>query len=161
VTGWGDFAAVVGAATGALLGLLFVAVSIRVEASSKSPELRNRSAQTLAVLLTGVLAAVLLAVPEQRLWTLGGEYFVLAVVVGGFAVVLDRAVDESGSSLGRLLDAINPTFVTCSLLVVSAVVLILDHKFGLYFLIPAVIAVLIGGVVNAWLILVRLTELVR
>ena len=159
MTGWADFAVVLGAATASLLGLLFVAVSIRVEAIAKSAELRNRSAQTLTLLLTGVLVAVLLAVPDQRMWVLGAEYLVLAVVVTGVAVVLDhRAGDESGSTLGRLLDAINPTFVTCSLLAVAGVVLILDHKSGLYFLIPAVIAVLIGGVVNAWLILVRLTD---
>ena len=102
MSGWADFAVVLGAATASLLGLLFVAVSIRVEAIAKSAELRNRSAQTMTLLLTGVLVAVLLAV--------------------------------------------------------AGVVLILDHKYGLYFLIPAVIAVLIGGVVNAWLILVRLTD---
>jgi hypothetical protein len=55
-----------GAATAALLGLLFVAVSIRVETIAKSAELRNRSAQTLTLLLTGLLVAALLAVPDQR-----------------------------------------------------------------------------------------------
>ena len=43
---WGDFAVVTGAATAALLGLLSVAVSIRVETITNSPELRNRSAQS-------------------------------------------------------------------------------------------------------------------
>jgi hypothetical protein len=50
-----DFATVTGAATAALLGLLFVAVSIRVETIAKSAELRNRSAQTSTLLLTGFL----------------------------------------------------------------------------------------------------------
>ena len=54
MSGWGDFAVVTGAATAALLGLLFVAVSIRVETIAKSAELRNRSAQTLTLLLTGL-----------------------------------------------------------------------------------------------------------
>jgi len=67
-----------GAATAALLGLLFVAVSIRVETIAKSAELRNRSAQTLTLLLTGLLVAALLAVPDQRKWARGGEYVVLA-----------------------------------------------------------------------------------
>jgi hypothetical protein len=108
VSGWTDFAAVVGAATAALLGLLFVAVSIRVETIAKSAELRNRSAQTLSLLLTGLLAAVLLAVPDQRKWALGIEYVVLAVVVAGVALTLDRrAGSRSGSTLGRSLDAIN------------------------------------------------------
>jgi hypothetical protein len=54
VSGWGDFAVVMGAATAALLGLLFVAVSIRVETIARSTELRERSAQTLTLLLTGL-----------------------------------------------------------------------------------------------------------
>jgi len=156
---WGDFAVVTGAATAALLGLLFVAVSIRVEPIARSAELRNRSAQTLTLLLTGLLVASLLAVPDQRAWSLGAEYLVLALVVTGVAVVLDRrAGSERGSAIGRILDAINPTFVTCSLLVVAAIILILGHIDGIYVLVPALIAVLVGGVVNAWLILVRLTD---
>jgi hypothetical protein len=51
-----------------------------------------------------------------------------------------RAGSESGSAIGRLLDAINPTFVTCSLLVIAAVILILGHRDGIYLLVPALIA---------------------
>jgi hypothetical protein len=130
-------------------------VSIRVETIARSAELRNRSARTLARLPTGLLVAVLLAVPDQRRWALGTEYLALALIVIGVAFTLDRrAGRQSGSAIGQLLDAINPTIVTCSPLVVVAVVLIL----GLYLLAPALIAVLAGGVVNAWLILVRLTD---
>jgi hypothetical protein len=83
----------------------------------------------------------------------------LALVVIGVAIVLDRrAGSQLRSGLGRRLDAINPTFVTCSLLVVAAVILILGHKDGIYLLVPALVAVLVGGVANAWLILVRLTD---
>ena len=148
-----------GAATAALLGLLFVAVSIRVETIAKFAELVNRSAQTMALLLTGLLAAALLSVPDQRKWALGAEYLVLALVVAGVALTLDRrAGAQSRSAMGRHLDSINPTFVTCSLLVAAAVILTLGHKDGIYLLVPALIAVLVGGVVNAWLILVRLTD---
>jgi cobalamin synthase len=148
-----------GAATAALLGLLFVAVSIRVETIAASAELRNRSAQTLSLLLTGLLVAALLAVPDQPTWALGVEYLVLAVVVSGVAILLDRrAGAQTGSALGRRLDASNPTVVTCSLLAIAAVVLILGHPDGIYVLVPALFAVLIGGVVNAWLILVRVSD---
>jgi hypothetical protein len=73
LSGWADFAVLMGAATAALLGLMFVAVSIRVDPIAGSAELRNRSAQTLTLLLTGLLVAVLLAVPDQRKWVLGLE----------------------------------------------------------------------------------------
>jgi hypothetical protein len=150
-------AVVMGAA--ALLGLLFVAVSIRVETIARSTELRNRSAQTLTLLLTGLLCSALLAVPDQRDWTPGAEYLALALVAIGVAFILDRwAGSQSGSTIARLLDAINPTSVTCSLLVVAEVILMLGHTDGIYVLVPALIAVLAGGAVNAWLTLVRLTN---
>lgn len=154
---WGDFAVVIGASTASLLGLLFVAVSFRGETIAGSAELRNRSAQTLSLLLTGLLVAALLVVPDQRKWVLGAEYLALAALVTGVSVVLDRRAGvPSGSALGRRLESINPTFVTCSLLFAAAVILLLGQEDGLYLLVPALFAVLAGGVVNAWLILVRL-----
>jgi len=154
MSGWGNFAVVMGAATASLLGLLFVAVSLRVETIAKSAELRNRSAQTMSLFLTGLLVTALLAVPDQRKRVLGAEYLVLAlVVVGGQG---SSTGGPGGSAIRRRLDATNPTIVTCSLLVIAGVILILGHKDGIYFLVPALIAVLVGGVVNAWLILVRL-----
>ena len=156
MAGWTDFATVAGGATAALLGLLFVAVSIRVDTIARSAELRNRSAETMSLLLIGLLASLFVAVPGQQTWALGAELVALAVVASGVAVVLDRrAGDTSGSALARAVDATNPTSVTCVLLLVSGIVLILGHPDGLYVLVPALIAVLVGCVVNAWLILVR------
>jgi len=42
VPGWDTFAVVIGGAAGALIGLLFVSVSIRIEVISASPDFRNR-----------------------------------------------------------------------------------------------------------------------
>jgi hypothetical protein len=146
-----------GGASGALLGLLFVAVSIRAEAISRSRELRNRSAQTMSLLLTGLLASALVTVPGQQAWELGTEFLGLTAAVTGAAVVLDRrAGTASGNTLGHVLDAANPTSITCALLLAVGIVLVLGHRWGLYLLVPALFAVLVGGVLNAWLILVRL-----
>jgi hypothetical protein len=159
MSGWGVFATVTGSATAALLGLLFVAVSIRVEAITHSKELVNRAAQTMALLLGGLLTATLLAVPGQHDWTLGVEYVALALVVITVARVLDRrAGTKRGTALGHLLDSFNPTLVTCLLLVVAGIILILGDDDGTYFVVPALVAVLAGGVVNAWLLLVRLPD---
>lgn len=105
VAGWSDFGVVMGSASAALLGLLFVAVSIRAEAIARSDQLRNRAAETMALLLTGLLAAALLTVPDQAKWVLGAEYVALALLATGVAIVLDkRAGNETGNPVGRLLD---------------------------------------------------------
>jgi len=46
---WDAFAVIVGGASAALLGLLFVAISIRIGVIAGSRELRNRAAQTLVL----------------------------------------------------------------------------------------------------------------
>ncbi len=51
----------VGGATAGLTGLLFVAVSIRIDFIARSQELRNRAAQTLALSILLLIAGVLVA----------------------------------------------------------------------------------------------------
>jgi hypothetical protein len=80
MTGWAAFGTAMGGATGALLGLLFVAVSIRAEPIARSDELRSRSAETMALLSTGLPASALLAVPGRANWELGAEFLGLGLV---------------------------------------------------------------------------------
>jgi hypothetical protein len=157
---WTDFAIVTGGAPAALLGLLFVAVSLRIEVIAPSDELRKRSAQTLALLLTGLFAALLLTIPEQARWVLGVEYLALAVATAITVIVLNPWTKRTPepSTITRVLDITTPNITTCLLLAAVGVTLLLGHQRGLYLLVPALIALLAGGVWNAWIILVKLSE---
>ena len=75
---WSTFAEVAGSAAAGLTGLLFVAVSIRIDAIAKSHELRNRAAQTLALFVTVLCVAVVLSIPAQSYRVLGAELSSLA-----------------------------------------------------------------------------------
>lgn len=81
--GWDTFAVIIGGAAGALIGLLFASVSIRIEVISASPDFRNRGAETLSLFMTVLLVAVLLGIPGQREWEFGTELLVLAAALGG------------------------------------------------------------------------------
>jgi hypothetical protein len=81
--GWDTFTVVLGGAAGALIGLLFVSVSIRIDVIAASPDFRNRGAATLSHFGAVLLLALLLAVPGQRDWELGLELIVLAAVLRG------------------------------------------------------------------------------
>ena len=131
---WGTFAVIVGGAAGALIGLLFVAVSIRVEAIAASGELRNRAAQTLGLFLIVLFVAALLAVPEQSYRTLGIELLVLAVLTASTLYILDRraTADRTPQSVGRMRDAVAPNAVTSVLLLSASLVLVLSGRAGLY-----------------------------
>jgi len=77
--GWDTFTVVIGGTGGALVGLLFVAISIHAAKLGSSADLRNRAAQTLVVFATLLLASVILAVPSQPDRLVGVEFVVLAV----------------------------------------------------------------------------------
>ena len=134
-----DFAIVTGGATAALLGLLFVAVSLRIEVIAPSDELRKRAAQTLSLLLTGLFAALLLTIPEQTFWVIGVEYLALAVATATTVIVLDPWTirERERSTIARILDITTPNIPTCLLLAAAGVTLLLGHQRGLYLLFPA------------------------
>lgn len=162
---WGVFATVAGAAAASLTGLLFVAVSIRIEVIAKSQELRNRAAQTLALFFTVLLIAILLSIPDQSHRVLGVEFVVLSVVAGGVLLSLDRRAranrDISGAhahDVAMLLDSSAPNRVTLTLLVVAGVLLLFGVRAGLDVLVSPVVVALAGGLISAWLVLTRIAQ---
>ena len=167
---WQTFAGIAGAAAGALVGLLFVAVSIRVDAIAASRALRDRAAQTLVLFGTVLFVALFLAIPDQTYEALGGELLALAVVTSAMLVYLNRRAHgdldrraqgaqgrpDSTPRLAVLLHTAVSNSITLVLLAVAALLLVFGLHAGLYVLVAPVIVAFAGGVVSAWLLLTRL-----
>jgi hypothetical protein len=152
---WHDFGVTIGGLAGALTGLLFVAVSIKSETLANSRSLSSRAAQTLVLFMTSALAAVMLVAP-QPVDALGAELITLAAVSGAALLVLDRRGGHDQSSrVARYIEVASPNAITSVVYGVAGLTLLLTAGGGLYWLIPAVVCSLVGGVVNAWLFLVR------
>ena len=154
---WYTFAVISGGVGGALLGLIFVAVSIRIDVIAASIELRNRAAQTLGLFLVPVLVALALSLPDQT--PVSVEIAFVAVAVAVVLQLLDRRArtERSGDRVARLLDVGAPRLVTCIILLVGALLAITGLALGLYLVAAAVTIALLGGVISAWLFLTRVT----
>jgi hypothetical protein len=150
---WETFAEITGGAAATLTGLLFVAVSIRIDYIARSQELRNRAAQTLCLFGAVLITAILLAIPGQAYRTLGLELIVLAVI-------LDRRakINRSSEPIARVFEVLAPNQVTSVLLLVPGILLALGERAGLYVLIVPMLEALVGGVANAWLFLTKITD---
>jgi hypothetical protein len=159
VPGWDTFAVVIGGASGALIGLLFVSVSIRIDVISASPDFRSRGAATLSLFVSVLLVAILLVVPGQEPWELGAELLVLASGLGGVLWWLNRRAVAQPSALpiSRILGTVSPDTITTILLFAAGALLLAGVDDGVYVVIPAVIAAITGGVASAWLFLIRIT----
>jgi modulator of FtsH protease len=118
---WQDFAEVIGSASGALTGLLFVAVSINASRIAGHRGLRASATQTLVLFLTPLMMAAALLAPGQPDWVFGAEF-----------------------------NRRTPNVIVMLLFVASGTVLVCGSDAGLYLLLPAALIAFVSGVVNAW-----------
>jgi len=158
--GWDTFAVIIGGVGGALVGLLFVAISIHATRIGNSASLRHRAAQTLVVFATLLLVAVVLAVPSQPNKVIGAELIVVAVSAAILLIRLDRSAQRSGTdpSLGRILKKVNPNVTTALGIALTGVLLLAGVSWAPYTLLPTTCVAIIGGLASAYLLLTKLSE---
>jgi len=155
---WVSFGQALAAVAGTLTGLLFVAVSVKSEVLAASRRLRSRAAQTLVLFMTSVLVAVLLVAPQPAA-ALGSGLVGVAAVSGAALIILDRrAGHASERGAIRYIERFSPNMITALLVGIAGLTFLLRAGGGLYWLIPAAAASILGGVVNAWLFLVSVTS---
>ena len=157
---WTDFAVVVGGASAALTGLLFVAISINIGPIGRSISLRSRGAQTLVLFAVPLVVSIVLAVPARVPVALGIELVVVVAVAGAGLLALDRRAEREPDSppLASTLDHVTPNIITLVLTGATGVLLITDHEWGLYLLVPSTVIGIVGGIANAWLFLTKIGD---
>jgi hypothetical protein len=156
---WLPFGAALAGVAGALTGLLFVAVSIKSDMLARSRNLSSRAAQTLVLFMVPVLLGLLVVTPQPRI-ALGGELIALAALSGLILQHLDRRAGSAGENANRAeryIERFSPNLITAALVGVAGVTLTVRAGGGLYWVLPAAVTSLLGGVTSAWLFLIRVT----
>lgn len=162
VGAWKDFAVVVGGAAAALAGLLIVAMSINVEEILRFRGLPARAAAALVTMLSPLVVAVLLLVPGQSDVVLGVELVVLGLLLGyGLLGPLGRLSgfreQAREDTLGQwLVGTAAPIALLVGGLVLSGIGVATGAIGGLYWLVPAVLAAVLGGTTQAWVMLIEI-----
>ena len=164
---WQDFAEVIGGASGALTGLLFVAVSVNASRIAEHQGLRASAAQTLVLFITPLMVAAALLAPGQPDWVFGAELIAIGLISSWTMAasllapgqpdwVLGRrkqALDDDERLLVEIFNRRTPNIVVMLLFVAAGTVLACGSDAGLYLLLPAALVAFVSGVVNAWFFL--------
>ena len=105
-----------------------------------------------------LLTALLLIVPGQPRAALGSELLVIGLAAGGFMLWTDARVplNEQETKATRLFARILPPVVTCGCLTIAGATELADAGGGLYWLVPAVLAAVVFGLLNAWVLLIEI-----
>jgi hypothetical protein len=153
---WHDFATMIGGASGALTGLLFVAVSLNANRIAGHAGLRASAVQTLVMFITPLFIAATLLTPHQPDWVLGVELIGIGLVAG--LVLLDnhrvkRGLADEDLRLISIFNRPAPNVIAMLLVMASGVILAAGQSAGLYLLLPASIVAFGSGVLNAWFFL--------
>jgi hypothetical protein len=160
---WESFALAQVGASAALLGLVFVGISINLRDIIGSGPLVHRAAEAVILLGSVLVTATLVLIPNQRRDVLSTQLILFAVAL--FVVVLylqrdavTQPVDPDRPGPPRASLAIRRTLGlgAAGLIGVAGITLAAQAAGGLYWWPVAVLAAYIGALANAWILLIEI-----
>jgi modulator of FtsH protease len=153
---WTDLFVACAGASAALAGLVFVAVSINIQRILGYPGLPDRAMATLLLLLGVVVVSILGLVPGLGREDLGVLMLVDSVgFLAAIAVMMVRGAPMERPLVEQALRMLMVALGTVPM-VVGAVTLLAGSGGGLYWTLAGIVGALLGGVLNAWVLLVEI-----
>jgi modulator of FtsH protease len=154
---WSDLFVASAGASAALAGLVFVAVSINVERILQYKGLPERALSTVLLLLGVVVVSILGCVPGASATALGIELLVAGLALTAAVTLLTRqSLAQRGESADHVFSAVVTTGPGTLAYLVGGISLIAGAGGGLYWILAGILGAIIGGVINAWVLLVEI-----
>jgi hypothetical protein len=160
IESWDSFFVAETAAAAALLGLLFVAISINLKQVLEAGGLTDRALSALLLLLDILILGLLLSMPDQPLWMLGVETVLTCAVTGVIGTLLGlrglRRADKQywANFFWNVVSFLGALAVTA----VGGVLLFTGGESGFYCIGVGMCLALIKAVSEGWIFLVEINR---
>lgn len=156
---WHDFFLMVGGGAAALAGLVFVAMSINLDAVARNATHRLRGINMLVGFTSALMICGFALMGGQSHGAVGAEWFVVATAAAGSYLRNYALAARRGGTRAEMRPDRLAVGVTCYLAeIVGAAVLISGHSAGLYVAAIGLIGLLAFMISGAWLLLVAVHE---
>jgi modulator of FtsH protease len=153
---WGNFAIGLTTASGALTGLVFVAVSIRVNEVLDDPFHRRRTESTFVILLATLTASLLLLIPSQGRVAVALEMLLIGTVLAYRAVHTWPVVRASYRREAVVSYGVGA--FAHVLLCLGAISLLTQTAGGLYIVAGALVLELVRALSDIWVLFSGITD---
>jgi modulator of FtsH protease len=160
IADWANFFVAEVGASAALSGLLFVAVSINLQTILKYPHLPGRAAETLFVVVGALIASSTALVPGLPLPLTGVAIAATGVAMCFFPAVIQWRAFRQGddATMTRPASRIALSLVPGCPIIIGGMMMVLSLPAGLYWIAFGIVAALVAGIVNAWVLLVEIVR---
>ena len=163
VESWHDYYHVFGDAAAALMGLLFVSVSLNANLITRksNADLRQLAGQTFSDFMCVLMFAVLFLIPDQGPRGLGLPMLGIGLIVLYFTVnrilKVSQTKQRNWGSGGVLSRFALPTLCFITIIFI-AVMILMGYTWVFYLFVPVDIMLIWDASINAWNLLLRLHE---
>jgi modulator of FtsH protease len=153
---WHDFFMAAVGASAAVLGLLFVSLSINIQTILKYPHLPGRAAATLGILLVVLVVCFFGLAPREGSTTFGWEVVIVSLISAAQIIWTSERRRRLRDRLAWTLSSLAQLLIPVLAIFAGGVSLLVGGGGGIYWILFGTALVFVSASINAWVLLVEI-----